>query len=624
MTLPKHSLLSVPMAFVLILSMAMLLSANAVHAENLSLTWNEVTMNEDGTPLNDLRNYVIRSGIASQSYSQVEDAGLSTEYNLILPDDGRTYYIVVTAVDLSGNESGNSNELVYTTRLLDQDGDGTPDSVDGCDFDPNKTQPGQCGCGIPDFDSDGDGTADCLDSCESDPNKTSPGSCGCGVADTDSDGDGTPNCLDMCSNDPSKVFPGVCGCGIADTDSDNDGIPNCLDQCAGTNDALDSDGDGVPNCQDQCSADPTKTTPGACGCGNADVDTDGDGTPDCQDGCSNDPAKTAPGFCGCGVADVNPTTGEPVTSPAECVVNQQELLIGVNDTEARRFIEDDQVPAGVIFHGNTIGIIEDTVNRMIWANNTLNLEEQSGVLLGFRVTVIDESRAGAGLFFSFQDPEGDNEGPERDLYALRVRAFSGGTIAPAHIGMTTSDGPGCLNDLGISFSSESPTHLYMILERRQGNSYRLRLIAQQLGSAPVLSTCDLETPYELRGFGIWSMNGAQGILFDSPIVFDFAAPELQASVTEGALDIAENQSTSLSVSLLESDGSRVLLNDETHDPNLILRVEPEGAAVIEGNTLLALEPGLLTVNIEYRSEDLSSTKTQLQMEVSGSKRIKHR
>jgi hypothetical protein len=33
-----------------------------------------------------------------------------------------------------------------------------------------------------------------IDNCPSDPNKINPGICGCGVSDVDSDGDGTPDC----------------------------------------------------------------------------------------------------------------------------------------------------------------------------------------------------------------------------------------------------------------------------------------------------------------------------------------------------------------------------------------------------------------------------------------------
>jgi hypothetical protein len=102
------------------------------------------------------------------------------------------------------------------------------------------------------------------------------------VNSLDSDGDGTPNCADGCPNDPSKITPGACGCGVADVDSDGDGALDCVDAC--------------PN-------DPAKVAPGACGCGVADTDTDGDSTPDCHDGCPGDPQKIAPGICGCGISD---------------------------------------------------------------------------------------------------------------------------------------------------------------------------------------------------------------------------------------------------------------------------------------------------------------------------------
>jgi hypothetical protein len=50
----------------------------------------------------------------------------------------------------------------------------------GCADDPNKDQPGQCGCGVPDTDTDGDGIADCVDNCPNDANADQ--------ADDDSDG----------------------------------------------------------------------------------------------------------------------------------------------------------------------------------------------------------------------------------------------------------------------------------------------------------------------------------------------------------------------------------------------------------------------------------------------------
>ncbi len=70
------------------------------------------------------------------------------------------------------------------------------------------------------------------DQCPYDPDKTEPGVCGCGTADTDTDGDGTPDCNDDCPNDADKTDPGVCGCGVIDVDSDGDGTYNCKESPA--------------------------------------------------------------------------------------------------------------------------------------------------------------------------------------------------------------------------------------------------------------------------------------------------------------------------------------------------------------------------------------------------------
>jgi len=209
----------------------------------------------------------------------------------------------------------------------DTDGDGVEDCNDGCLNDPNKTAPGicgcHCGCHFPDTDSDNDGTLDCLDGCPNDPGKIAPGVCGCGTPDDDTDNDGTLDCSDGCPTDPNKTTPGVCGCGVADTDTDNDGTPDCTDNC--DNDPLktepgvcgcgvadtDTDNDGTPNCNDGCPSDPLKVAPGQCGCGVMDIDSDGDGTPNCNDGCPLDPLKVAPGVGGCGVPDAD-TDGDGI------------------------------------------------------------------------------------------------------------------------------------------------------------------------------------------------------------------------------------------------------------------------------------------------------------------------
>lgn len=51
------------------------------------------------------------------------------------------------------------------------------------------------------------------DLCPNDPNKLEPGVCGCNILDVDTDGDGFADCVDVCPNDPlnNEVYP-VGGC----------------------------------------------------------------------------------------------------------------------------------------------------------------------------------------------------------------------------------------------------------------------------------------------------------------------------------------------------------------------------------------------------------------------------
>ncbi len=198
-----------------------------------------------------LAGYQINNGGFPESKNNVVESNQETSYAILALNEvnrvtylnnirGASNYLMSEQLATGGwnGESGGSpadennevtGEVLWAistsyTLAADSDCDGTPDVTDLCPNDPNKTAPGQCGCGVADIDTDHDGTPNCHDLCPNDPNKTSPGICGCGVADTDTDGDGTPNCIDGCPSDPNKTQPGQCGCGVPET-------PCCSGSC---------------------------------------------------------------------------------------------------------------------------------------------------------------------------------------------------------------------------------------------------------------------------------------------------------------------------------------------------------------------------------------------------------
>lgn len=102
---------------------------------------------------------------------------------------------------------------------------------DYCPLDPDKTDPGVCGCGTPEGscgskDTDGDGVSDLTDNCPLDPNSDQADLDGDGIGDVcddndshDADGDGIEDSVDNC--------PGVAN--PAQEDADHDGLGDACD-----------------------------------------------------------------------------------------------------------------------------------------------------------------------------------------------------------------------------------------------------------------------------------------------------------------------------------------------------------------------------------------------------------
>ncbi len=131
-------------------------------------------------------------------------------------------------------------------------------SSDYCPDDPNKTHPGDCGCGQVEIgDWDGDTVDDCVDNCVAISNLDQHNS------DSDTLGDACDNCPDVTNQNQA--------------DSDGDDVGNACDNCpnkynAGQND---SDGDTVGNACDNCPDDANTSQV------NSDADSFGDACDNC-------------------------------------------------------------------------------------------------------------------------------------------------------------------------------------------------------------------------------------------------------------------------------------------------------------------------------------------------------
>ncbi len=82
----------------------------------LALNWQAPTENVDGTPLTDLASYRIYYGEGSRNYSETvnvaDPAAVTHSFTLI----SGSYYVAMTAIDIDGNESAFSNEVLKSTQ----------------------------------------------------------------------------------------------------------------------------------------------------------------------------------------------------------------------------------------------------------------------------------------------------------------------------------------------------------------------------------------------------------------------------------------------------------------------------------------------------------------------------
>ena len=74
----------------------------------------DVTIAWDANTEPDLAGYILFFGTSSGSYANSIDTGKNTEYTVTGLAEGTTYYFAAKAYNTSDNQSGYSQELVYT------------------------------------------------------------------------------------------------------------------------------------------------------------------------------------------------------------------------------------------------------------------------------------------------------------------------------------------------------------------------------------------------------------------------------------------------------------------------------------------------------------------------------
>jgi len=84
-----------------------LFTIQAAHAAEITLAW-------DRNLESNIAGYKVYYGPESGAYSNIIDVGSYTSCTISGLEEGKTYFIVATAYDTSGNESAYSGEITYT------------------------------------------------------------------------------------------------------------------------------------------------------------------------------------------------------------------------------------------------------------------------------------------------------------------------------------------------------------------------------------------------------------------------------------------------------------------------------------------------------------------------------
>ncbi len=153
----------------------------------------------------------VRSPGAPETWSQraflkASNTGVNDHFGLSVAASRDTVVVAAPDEDSNaggvngdqGDDSAGDSGAAYVF-VLDTDGDGVRDSLDGCPTDSNKTAPGACGCGVAEDDGDADGIADCVDNCID-------------VANTDQEDADSDSIGDACEEQP--VAGACCGGGL--------------------------------------------------------------------------------------------------------------------------------------------------------------------------------------------------------------------------------------------------------------------------------------------------------------------------------------------------------------------------------------------------------------------------